>query len=176
MRNALNALSAKRLKMRNPFLKGVQKASDEARQRMIKQYEGERAKLIEARNLGLFAEDENLLYAGERKRMELEQRKEVGKTASYLMKKGYSRVHANALATAFGLEMTQLKKELSSQFGDVKANAVLREMRVRLLGIFKEPVNMGNLLRDVRTQEKQFSQSIFAQVREEVFQNYGIPI
>ena len=113
--------------------------------------------------------------AVERKEAELMRRKEIGRAADYLMKKGYSKIQANALATAFGLELAQIKKELATHFGDARAKAITREMRIRLFEIFSDKTNMNNLLRDVRTQDRYFSQSVFARVQEEVFQNHGIP-
>lgn len=180
----MNPLYAK--KVGNRLFKGMQevsakarKASAQARERMIKNYESERAKLLAIRRAEMsevYAENENLLYAGERKKMELKKRREIGKAMSYLMEKGYPSVKANALATAFGFELYQMKKELSSQLGDVRTKKILQEMRFRLLSIFDESYNMNLLIKDVRTQEKQFSQSILNQVKEEVFQRNGIPV
>ncbi len=174
MKNALNTLSAKRLKMQNPALRGMQKASDEVRQRMMKGYESERARLLAMREeQGL--EDEFASERGARMNYEREQRAEVGKTAEYLMKKGYPRIQAQALAMAFGKEMAGLKEELSGQIGEEKTKVVLKEMREELLSIFKSSTNMGQLLREAKSQEKEFSQSILAQVRNEVFQRHNIP-
>lgn len=159
----------------NPLARHVQGMSDEMRKKMMEQFEVNRERLMGEQQQMYGLEDENLLYAGERRRAELEQRLEVGKTASYLMKKGYPRIHATALAMAFGAEMAGLKEELTSQVGEKRANIILKEMRDNLLGIFKDPKNMGALLKDVRTSEKRFSQTVLAQVRDEVFQKHGLP-
>lgn len=176
MKNALNALSAKRMKMQNPLLRRMQGASDEMRKNMMKSYEGERERMLAMQREELYGmEDENLLYAGERKRAELAQRTEIGKTADYLIKRGYPRNQAQALAMAFGKEMAGLKEELSSQVGDSKAKLILKEMREQLLEIFKNSNNMGQLIREIKSHGNEFSQSVLAQVRNEVFQKYGLP-
>ncbi len=176
MRNALKKLSSMRAKPTNPLARKIQGMSEEMRQNMMKNYEGEQERLLAMRReemIGL--EDENMLYAGERRRAELEQRVGIGKTASFLMKKGYPRIQANALALAFGAEMSGLKEELVSQVGNARANAILKEMREKLLTIFKEPKNMGTLIMEVRTKDKRFSQTVLMQVRNEVFEKNGLP-
>ena len=165
-----------RIKPTNPLAQKVQGMSEEMRERMMKNYEGERERLLAMRRQEMYGlEDENALYAGERRQAELEQRVEVGKTTSFLMKKGYSRVQANALALAFSAEMSGLKEELTSQIGEAKTKAILKEMRENLLAIFKDSQLMGELIKDVKTREKRFSQTVLMQVRNEVFEKYGLP-
>lgn len=176
MRNALNTLSKMRRTPQNPLLKRMQGASDEVRKKMVDKFESGRAQMLaEQREMLYGVEDENQLLAGERRRAELEQRTEVGKTASFLMKKGYSRIQANALAIAFTAEMNGLKEELTSQVGEAKTKQILKEMRENLFSIFKNPDNMSALIKDVRTHQKRFSQMILMQVRNEVFEKYGLP-
>jgi hypothetical protein len=176
MRNALNRLSRMQAKPTNPFARKLQSANNELVNRMREEYEGNsRARLLAEQRGMLIVEDENKLLNGEMRRERLAERKEFGKNISYLRKRGYNSVQANALALAFSKELAGLKEELTEQFGSAKANIVLREMREKILGIFKHPNNMGALIKEVRTQEKNFSQMVLMNVRNEVFEKYGVP-
>ena len=174
--NALKKLSGMRRVPTNPWAKKAQGMSEEMRKKMMESSEMNRAREMKRQREMYGMEDENKLMAGERKRQELQQRQEIGKTAAFLMKQGYNATQANALAKAFALEMAGLKEELSSQIGEAKTKLVLKEMREKLLSIFKEnPSYMGELIKDVKTQQKRFSQQVLAQIRNEVFQRHNIP-
>jgi len=177
VRAVLRNLEKYRMVPKNPIAAQAQKLSEDVRKRMMEN-ESTRNRYLEMQREAIYGEDENKLYAGERRRAESEGRLEVEKAMKFLMKeKKINRVEAYALAVAYSREIASLEQELiAASQGPIKARAVAVAMREELLKVFKDPQLIGQLIKESKSQEKGFSQSIMAQVRDQVFEKYNVNI